>query len=419
MPKADIIARLLGWWQRIENRRRIIVFLIVLLLIFLLLLLALRGCQTKKATPPTCAQGDCATRGEPVGGTVEMATYSLIDGCWTFDFGPAASIRLHRDPRSGRIDARIFHAPADFSSNVEWRDDPFATDGWRETRFKAIWQPPVLTLIHPIESLEEWAFFNLDRYPQGLDQVLEYHGDTAVRTVRSMASQVIEEGTALRYRIRWRRARPAAGESGPVIVSHDPEMPGRWVAEVIVWPSTRVFDLGPEGWRTVELPEVDAEQVFDDPAASGQVMTDGYMRPILDGRAVAFRTLRVVGDNPREIHRASPVMIEAHAASQCPYAQETARFKIEPVNFDPFGEGDEWRSFFLELVETAPDSGIFRTATPVRIDIPVHQPFAGRDDAGRPREALVIRLTPEGAGSEFPATRIHRFDLHYEETPRD
>lgn len=155
-----------------------------------------------------------------------MAVDPLIDGCRTFDFPPSTIVGLHQDRRPGRIDARIFYAPEDFSSNVEWRNEPFATDDWREVRFKAVWKPLVHTLIHPIERVEEWAVFNIDRYPEGLDQVLEYHGDEAVRTAGWMAARVVEKGSALRYRIPWRRAKGKNHETGPFIVSR-PRNAGR------------------------------------------------------------------------------------------------------------------------------------------------------------------------------------------------
>ncbi len=422
MPMTDRIARLVAWWRRIERDRRIILLVVAGLLVLLLILLV-RGCETKKKVPPAppCAGDACEEKAAPVGGRVETAVYPIVDGCWTFDFGPATSVRLHRDPRTGEIDARIYYAPASFPENVEWHDDPHAPDDWRELRFDAVWQPPVLTLVHPIETVEEWALFNEGRYPQGMEQVLEYRGDEAVHTVGSMAARVVEEGTALRYRITFREARPDDEEAGPVFVSHDPGLPGRRVAEVVMWPSTRVFHFDPEkGWRTVELPNVDAEHVFDEPAASGEVATGGYLRPILDGRAVAFETLRVTSTDAsdekddRTIRRGAPIMMEAKAASHCPYAQETARFEIEPANFSAFGPDDEWRRFFVELVETAPGSGVFRTPEPVRIDVPVYAPFAGRDAQGRPREPLALRLKPAGAGSEFSGRRARTFTLRYE-----
>ena len=393
----------------VRNDRRLRILLIGLLLL-LILLLALAFCSRREAPPPPPPSGRSPLPASSV--TVRPARYPVYQGCWTMDFAPVVSIRLHGDPESGRPVAEVAYAPREDITNIEWRADPLSFKGLEEKRFSASWDPPVLTLTHPIETVAEWAWFNADRFPDGgLEQVLVYEGDRATLTVGDMARRLVEAGTAVRYRITFRKAE-RADEQG-AFAPHDPDYPPLVVAQAVYWSSTRVFTLGAEGFETSLLPNVDGDEVFANPAADGWVTVDGRMRPILDGRAISFRriSLQDAGGQPLDaLPQGAPVTLVAEAASHCPYAQETARLEVLADNFSPFDDDHPWEQRFVEFVESAPASGLFVTRRPFVLDWPVIVLFEGED---RP----LLRLVPEGLGSSVPRQAGRVFRIPYAARP--
>ncbi len=398
---AHVIARLRAM-VRADARLRILLILLAVLLI-VLLALALCSRQEPQVSPPSGEAPHAPAA--PV--TAHPARYPVYQGCWTMDFHPIVSIRLHRDPQSGRPVAEVAYAPKEETANIEWRSDPLSFAGLEKKDFAAEWNPPVLTLTHPIETVEEWAWFNADRFPEGLAQVLTYEGDRATLTVGDMAARLVEAGTDVRYRITFRKAR-GADEDG-VFLSHDPAFPAPTVAEVVYWPSTRGFVLAEDGFKIIFMPDVDRDMISDEAATSGWISPGGRMLPILQGRAISFSRLVVRDGGGRALDalpRAAPVTLVAQAASHCPYARETARLEVLADNFSPFDDAHPWESRFVELVETAPDSGIFVTPQPFVLDWPVLTLFEGA-------QAPMLRFVPEGLGSSVPEEAARVFRLSY------
>ncbi len=394
---------------RNESRMRILLIGLALLLI---LLLAVAFCS-RRETPPLSSQAPSSedSRVPGVSMTVHSAHYPVYQGCWTMDFAPLVSIRLHRDPQSGQPVAEVAYAPKEDTANIEWHPHPLSFAGFERKDFAAEWDPPVLTLTHPIATVEEWAWFNADRFPEGgLAQVLTYEGDRATLTVGDMAARLVKAGTAVRYRITFHKVE-GHDEYG-AFVSHDPAYSPLVVTKVVYWPSTRIFTLGADGFEVSLLPNVDGDTIFREPAPSGWVLAGGRMRPILEGHTINFRRLVVRDGNGRPLEavpRAVPVTVVAEAASHCPYAQETARLKVLADNFSPFDETHPWEEQFIDLVETAPTSGIFVTQRPFALDWPVTVLFEGEE---RPR----LRLVPEGLGSRVPKEAGRVFRIPYATT---
>lgn len=398
---AHMIARLRAMIGA-DTRLRI---LLLLLAVLLIVILALGLCSRQKPEIPPSSDEASHPPAAPV--TVHPARYPVYQGCWTMDLYPIVSIRLHQDPQSGEPVAQVAFAPKEETANIEWRADPLSFAGLEEKGFAVDWDPPVLTLTHPIETVAEWAWFNADRFPEGLEQVLTYVGDRATLRIGDMAARLVEAGTAVRYRIRFRRAQ-GPDEDG-VFVSHDPAYPFPMVAEVVYWSSTRVFTLGEEGFEISLLPNVDGDAVFANPAASGWVTADARMLPILQGRAINFRSisLRDAAGRPLDsLPRGAPVFLVAEAASHCPYAAETARLQMLADNFSPFDDAHPWENRFIDLIETGPASGIFVTPEPFVLDWPVLVLFEGEE---RP----YLRLVPEGLGSSVPEEAGRVFRLSY------
>ncbi len=390
---------------RADARLRIL-FILLILLLTALLVLAFCSRQEPPKPPPLSA-GSQAPAAVPA---VSPAHYAVYQGCWTMDFYPIVSIRLHRDPQSGKPIAEVAYTPKENTANIEWRTDPLSFAGLEKKDFAAQWDPPVLTLTHPIETVEEWGWFNAGRFPEGLAQVLTYEGDRATLTVGDMAARLVEAGTAVRYRITFRKAR-GADEDG-VFLSHDPAFPSLTVAEVVYWSSTRGFLLAEDGFKTIFLPNVDRDMISDEAATSGWISSGGRMLPILQARAVNFRRLVMRDGSGRALDtlpRAVPVTLVAEAASHCPYAQERARLQVLADNFSPFDDDHPWENRFVDLVETGPASGIFVTEQPFVLDWPVLTLFEGEK---RP----LLRFVPEGLGSRVPRQAGRVFRMPYADT---
>ncbi len=367
--------------------------LLIMLLVLLVLLVVLAFCS-RREVPVAPSSSSERSHAPSSPRTVRPAQYPVYQGCWTMDFAPIVSIRLYRDPESGLPVADVAYGAKEDTTNIEWRRDPLSFAGLEKKDFVVEWAPPVLTLTHSITSVEEWAWFNAKHFPYGgLDQVLTYEGDKATLTVGDMAGRLVEEGTAVRYRVTFRKAE-GEDEYG-AFAAYDPGYPPLVVASVVYWPSTRVFTLGAQEFETRVLANVDGDEAFADPAASGWVVTDGRMRPILDGRAVNFRRISLQDANGQpleDLPRGEPVTLVAEAASHCPYAQETARLEVIAENFSAFDDDHPWEQRFVEFTESDPTSGLFVTQRAVVLDWPVIVLFEGES---RP----MLRLVPEGLGS--------------------
>jgi len=405
-----MIQRLVSGLRAMARGDRRLRLLLIVLLVLLIVVVLLAFCSRREA--PVVPSPSSERPQAPVSSrTVQPAHYPVYAGCWTMDFAPIVSIRLHADPQNGRPVAEVAYAPEADTDNLEWRRDPLSFAGLEKKDFAVEWRPPILTLTHPIETVEEWAWFNADRFPDGLAQVLTYEGDRATLTVGDMAARLVEAGTAVRYRITFRKAE-GQDEYG-AFAPHDPDYPPLVVARVVYWSSTRVFTLGAEGFETALLPNVDGEEVFAEPAASGWVAVDGQMRPILDGRVVGFRHISLQDANGGlldTLPRGEPVTLVAEAASHCPYAQETARLEVLADNFSAFDDDHPWERRFVELMESDSMNGVFITRRPFVLDWPVIALFEGEE---RP----LLRLVPEGLGSRVSkrAGRVFRIPYTAEE----
>ncbi len=402
-----MVQRLVSGLRAILRGDRRLRILLIVFLVLLILLVFLAFCS-RRETPVVPAPSSQRSPVPVSSLTARPARYPVYQGCWTMDFAPILSIRLHSDPESGLPVAEVAYAPKEETANIEWRRDPLSFAGLNKKDFVVEWTPPVLTLTHPIETVEEWAWFNADRFPYGgLEQALTYEGDKATLTVGDMAGRLVEAGTAVRYRVTFRKAK-GEDEDG-VFASHDPAYPSLVVADVVYWSSTRVFTLGPDGFETSLLPNVDGDKVFADPAASGWVATDGRMRPILDGRAINFRRISLQDANGQPLKalpRGEPVTLVAEAASHCPYAQETARLEVLSDNFSAFDDDHPWEQRFVEFTESDPMSGLFVTQRAFVLDWPVVALFEEKES---PR----LRLVPEGLGSSVPEQAGRVFRIPY------